>query len=328
MQAKVLVTREIPKPAIDILKKMCEVKVNELRRSLTKEELVGEVKDIDGLLPLSTDVVDSEIMDAAPELKVISNHAVGYDNIDVEVATKKGIMVTNTPGVLTDTTADLTFSLIMAVARRVVEADRFTREGKYKEWSPTLMLGKDVHHSILGIIGFGRIGRAVARRAAGFNMKILYYDEKRASEDIERKIGAEFVPFEHLLERADFVSLHTPLLSETRHIISEKELRMMKKTAYLINAARGPLVDEKALVKALCAEWIAGAGLDVYENEPELTPGLVELDNCVLLPHIGSASIETRNKMAITAAKNLVAGLKGEVPPNLVNREILEKVKR
>jgi len=330
MKPKVFVTRKIPEVGMEILKKdrTCEIKVNESDRHLTKEELIREIKDVDGLLSLHTDIIGDEIMDAVPRLKIISNYAVGYDNIDVETATKRGIMVTNTPGVLTDTTADLTFVLLMAVARRIVEADKFTREGKYKEWLPMFMLGEDIHHSTLGIIGFGRVGRAVAKRAKGFDMKILYHDVKRASEDIEKELKAEFVSLEELLKRSDFVTLHTPLNSDTKHLISEKELKLMKKTAYLINTARGPIVDEKVLVKALKEGWIAGAGLDVYENEPELTPGLIELDNVVLLPHIGSASIETRNKMAITAAKNLLAGLKGDTPPNLVNKEVLQKIKK
>lgn len=314
----------------EILRKerMCEIEVNKSGRHLTKKELIRKIKNVDGLLPLLTDIIDDEVMNAAPRLKIISNHAVGYDNIDVKAATKRGIMVTNTPGILTDTTADLTFVLLMAVARRIVEADKFTREGKYKEWLPMLMLGRDVHRSVLGIVGFGGVGRAVAKRAKGFDMKILYHDVKRASEDIEKELKAEFVSLEELLKRADFVSLHNPLNSDTKHLISEKELKLMKKTAYLINAARGPIVDEKVLVKALKEGWIAGAGLDVYENEPELTPELIELDNVVLLPHIGSASIETRNKMAITAAKNLLAGLKGDTPPNLVNKEVLQKIKK
>jgi len=322
---KVFVTRRIPQVGLDLLQKECEVKVNPHERVLTRQELIDGVKEADGLLCLLTDTIDKEVMDANPKLKIISNYAVGYNNIDVEEATRRGIMVTNTPGVLTDTTADLTWAILMCVARRIVEADRFTRQGKFKQWSPMLFLGSDVHHSTLGIVGFGRIGRAVARRARGFEMKVLYTDVRRAPEKVEEELEAKFVFLDELLSSSDFVSLHAPLLPTTYHLIGEKELRRMKKTAFLINAARGPLVDEKALVRALKEGWIAGAALDVYENEPELTPGLAELDNVVLVPHIGSASTATREKMATMAATNLLAGLKGEVPPNLVNREVLKQ---
>jgi len=322
---KVFVTRRIPQVGLDLLQKECEVKVNPHERVLTRQELMDGVKEADGLLCLLTDTIDKEVMDANPKLKIISNYAVGYNNIDVEEATRRGIMVTNTPGVLTDTTADLTWAILMCVARRIVEADRFTRQGKFKQWSPMLFLGSDVHHSTLGIVGFGRIGRAVARRARGFEMKVLYTDVRRAPEKVEEELEAKFVFLDELLSSSDFVSLHAPLLPTTYHLIGEKELRRMKKTAFLINAARGPLVDEKALVRALKEGWIAGAALDVYENEPELTPGLAELDNVVLVPHIGSASTATREKMATMAATNLLAGLKGEVPPNLVNREVLKQ---
>jgi len=322
---KVFVTRRIPQVGLDLLQKECEVKVNPHERVLTRQELIDGVKEADGLLCLLTDIIDKEVMDANPKLKIISNYAVGYNNIDVEEATRRGIMVTNTPGVLTDTTADLTWAILMCVARRIVEADRFTRQGKFKQWSPMLFLGSDVHHSTLGIVGFGRIGRAVARRAKGFEMKVLYTDVRRAPEKVEEELEAKFVFLDELLSSSDFVSLHAPLLPTTYHLIGEKELRRMKRTAFLINAARGPLVDEKALVRALKEGWIAGAALDVYENEPELTPGLAELDNVVLVPHIGSASTATREKMATMAATNLLAGLKGEVPPNLVNREVLRQ---
>jgi len=298
-------------------------KVNPYNRVLTKDELMKEIKKIDGLLCLLTDTIDKEVLDEASDLKIISNYAVGYNNIDVEEATKRKIMVTNTPGVLTDTTADLTWALLMGIARRIVEADKFTREGKFKGWDPMLFLGSDVHHATLGIIGFGRIGKTVAKRAKGFEMKILYNDVQKAPKEVEKELGAEFVSLEKLLSTSDFVSIHTPLSPETHHLIGEKELRMMKKTSFLINVARGPIVDEKALVRALKENWIAGAALDVYENEPYLTPGLSELPNVIVVPHIGSASIATRTKMATMAATNLVAGLNGKVPPNLVNKEVL-----
>lgn len=323
MKAKVFVTRRIPQAGLDILDKECEVKVNPYDRVLKREELLQGVKGIDGLLALLTDTIDEKVMDQGKNLRIISDYAVGYNNIDVEAATKRRIMVTNTPGVLTDTTADLTWALLMGVARRIVESDRFTREERFKDWSPMLFLGTDIHHATLGIVGLGSIGQAVARRAEGFQMKILYYDVVRVSQDIERELGADFVSLDELLRESDFVTLHAPLLSQTHHLISEEKLKLMKKTSFLINAARGPLVDEKALVRALKEGWIAGAALDVYENEPDLTPGLSSLKNVVIVPHIGSASVATRTKMAIMAARNLLAGLKGDVPANLVNKEVM-----
>jgi len=325
VKPRVFVSSVIPQLGIDILERECQVKVNPYDRLLTKQELIEEVQEADGLLCLLSDTIDGEVMTASASLKIISDYAVGYDNIDIAEATRRGIMVTNTPGVLTDTTADLTWALIMSVGRRIVEADRFTRAGKFKRWMPMLFLGSDVHHSTLGIVGLGRIGRAVAKRAAGFEMRILYTDVERAPRKIENELRVEFVSLEGLLSSSDFVTLHVPLAPETRHLIGAKELKMMKKTAYLVNAARGPLVDERALVRALREKWIGGAALDVYENEPALTHGLAELDNVVVVPHIGSASTGTREKMAVMAATNLVAGLKGEVPPNLVNREALVK---
>jgi len=318
MKPKVFVSRRIPQPGLDIVEKECEVKINPYDRVLTKGELIEGVKGIDGLLCLLTDTIDGEIMSVSTNLRIISNYAAGYNNIDVEEATKRKIMVTNTPGVLTDTTADLAWALLMSIARRIVESDKFTREGKFKGWAPMLFLGSDVHHSTLGIIGLGRIGQAIAKRARGFEMRILYTDVIRAPKEVEDELGAKFVSLDELLSSSDSVTIHTPLLPETHHLIGEKELKKMKKTAYLINAARGPLVDEKALVQALQERWIAGAALDVYENEPDLAPGLSQLDNVVIVPHIGSASTATRERMATMAATNLVAGLKGEVPSNLV----------
>ena len=323
---KVYVTRLLPGEALDRLREECEVDLNTEDRAPSKEEIIEHVRGKDGLLCLLTDKVDSEVMDAAgPNLKVISNYAVGFDNIDVEAATERGIVVTNTPGVLTETTADLAWALLMAVARRIVEADKFTRAGKFKGWSPTLLLGTDVYGKTLGIIGFGRIGRAVARRAKGFDMRVLYYDVERAPEEVERELNAQYVDLETLLKESDYISIHTPLTPETRHMIGERELRMMKPTAYLINTARGPIVDEAALVRALKEGWIKGAALDVFENEPELTPGLAELDNVVLAPHIGSASTETRSKMADMAVDNLLSVLRGERPENIVNPEVWER---
>lgn len=323
---KVYITRRIPEPGIEMIRKEHEVEVNPYDRVLTREELLQAVKGKDGILCLLTDKIDAEVFDAAgPQLKVVSNYAVGYDNIDVNEATKRGVVVTNTPGVLTETTADLAWALILSTARRVVEADKFTRAGKYEGWAPMLFLGQDVFGKTLGIIGMGRIGQAVARRAKGFNMKVLYNDIRRIPEDLERELNATFVSLDELIEQSDFISLHTYLSPETYHLINEERLKRMKKTAYLINTSRGPVVDEAALVKALKEGWIAGAGLDVYEFEPKLVPGLAECENAVLLPHIASASVETRTKMATMAAENLLAVLAGKMPPNPVNPEVLKK---
>ncbi len=324
---KVFITRRLPGQAISKIKKVCQAKINLEDRVLTQKELERGVKDIDGLLCLLTDKIDEALIAKAPCLKIISNYAVGFDNVDVEAATKKKIMVTNTPGVLTDATADLAWALLMATARRIVEGDKFLRAGKFVGWAPELLLGGDVHGKTLGIVGLGRIGREVARRAIGFKMKVLYTDQKRlpqVEKEFKEKIPIKFVPLETLLKESDFVSIHTPLLPETHHLIGEKELKMMKNSAILINSARGPIVDEKALVKALKNKWIAGAGLDVYEKEPKVELGLLRLDNAVLVPHLGSASIETRIKMADMAAENLLVGLERKTPLNLVNPEVLK----
>lgn len=322
---KVFVTQNIPQAGLDLLMKECEVFVNTEDRVLSKGEIIERLKGMDGMVCLLTDAIDGEIMDAEPNLKVISNYAVGFDNIDVDAATERGIPVTNTPGVLTETTADFAWALLMAIARRVVEADKFTRAGKFKGWRPQLLLGSDVYGKTIGIVGMGRIGQAMARRARGFDMNILYYDEYRPDPEVEKELGLTYVPFDELLQKADYVSIHVPLMESTHHLIGERELKLMKKTAYLINSARGPIVDEKALVKALQEKEIAGAGLDVFEDEPELAPGLAELDNVVLAPHIASATIETRSKMATMAAEGCLSVLKGERPVNLVNEEVWDK---
>lgn len=321
----VFVTRRIPEEGLRIVAEHCEMEVSDFDGVLPKEILLEKVQGRDGILCLLTDTIDREVMEAAgPNLKVIANYAVGYNNIDVEEATRRGIMVTNTPGVLTETTADLAWALLMSVARRIVEADKFVRAGKFRGWEPMLFLGTDVYGATLGIVGFGRIGQAVARRAQGFNMRVLYYDLVRAPFHVERELKVAFRPLPELLQEADFVSIHVPLTKDTYHLIGEKELRMMKREAYLINTARGPIVDEKALVRALKEGWIRGAALDVFENEPEVEPELLELDNVVLAPHIGSASYATRTRMAVMAAGNLVQALRGEIPPNLVNPEVLK----
>jgi glyoxylate reductase len=286
---------------------------------MPRSELLEKIVDTEGLLCILQDIIDEELLDRAPKLKMVANIAVGYDNVDVAAATALGIRVSNTPGVLTDATADLAFALILAVARRIVEGDNRTRQGEFKYFAPLLFLGSDVSGKSLGIIGLGNIGKAVARRARGFNMPILYYNRRRIPEAEERELGASYVDVERLLTGSDFVSLHVPLSAETHHLIGKEELARMKPTAFLINASRGPVVDERALVEALKLKRIAGAGLDVYENEPLLTPGLSDLDNVVLLPHTGSATLETRTRMASLAAENLLAGLRGERPPNCLN---------
>jgi len=265
-------------------------------------------------------------MDSSGDLRVISCYSVGYDHVDVAEATRRGIYVTFTPGVLTEATADFAWALLLAVARRVVEGDKFVRERKWKYWSPLTLVGADVYRRTLGIVGFGRIGRAVAKRARGFEMKILYHDAHRLASSEEAELGLEYRDLVGLLRESDFVSLHTSLTAATRHMIGEAELKLMKKTAYLINTARGPVVDEGALIKALKEGWIAGAGLDVYETEPIVSSELIALDNVVLAPHIGSASFDGRSKMSEVSAKNLVAVLKGEAPLHLVNPEV-EKIR-
>jgi glyoxylate reductase len=324
--AKIFLTRRLPDEGIELLKEH-ELEIYEGDAPPSKEEIIEGVKEKDALICLLTDRIDGEVMDASSRLKIIANYAVGYDNIDVEEATKRGILVTNTPGVLTETVADLTWALLMAIARRIVEGDKFMREGKFKGWAPKLLLGTDIYGKTIGIIGAGRIGRAVARRAKGFNMRVLYYSRRR-NEEIEKECNAKFVDLHTLLKKSDYVSLHLPLTKETHHIIGEKELKMMKPTAYLINTARGKCVDEKALVKALEEKWIRGAALDVFENEPQLTPELKKLDNVVLTPHIGSASYETRSRMAVMVAENVIAALKGEMPPNCINPEAWKKSER
>ena len=316
----VYVTRPIPEPGLDLLRQSCDVEVKPTDDLVSKEELLEKVKGRDALLCLLTEKIDKDIIKAgSPTLKVIANYAVGYDNIDVASATEHGVYVTNTPGVLTDTTADMAWALMFSVARRIVEADKFCRMGKFKGWSATLFLGGDVYGKTLGLVGVGRIGAAVAMRTKGFNMRVLYNDV-RHNYEIEREIGAIKVDMDTLLKESDFVSLHVPLMPETRHLIGRRSLAMMKPTAYLINTSRGPVVDEIALVEALRNKTIAGAGLDVYEFEPKITPELLELDNVVLAPHIASGTVETRTKMALMAAENILAVLDGRTPPNAVNR--------
>jgi len=319
---KVYVTRRIPQKALDLIEAECRLEVNPHDRVLSSEELAAAVGDAEGLLCLLTDHIDASLLDQAPRLKVVANCAVGYDNIDVQACTERKVAVSNTPGVLTETTADMAWALLMAAARRVVEADRYVREGKFKAWEPMLFLGEEVNNKVLGLVGMGRIAAAMARRAAGFNMTVFYYDATRKSPEEEQDLGVEYRNLEDLLQEADYISLHVPLNDQTRHMIGERELKLMKDTAYLVNTSRGPVIDEAALVRALKNNKPAGAALDVYEHEPELAPGLAELENVTLAPHIASATVQTRTRMAVMAAENLLAGLKGEKMPNLVNKEL------
>lgn len=303
---KVYITRKIPDPAIALLTESLDVSVwPEEDVVVPRDVLVREVKEIDGLLCVLTEKVDRELLDAAPRLKIVANMAVGYDNVDVGSCTERGIVVTNTPDVLTDATADLAFALLLATARRLPEARDFLLKGQWKTWSPMLLTGKEVYGATLGIVGMGRIGQAVAKRARGFDMKVLYYS-KRRNPQVEEEIGARYVDKETLLRESDYVSLHLPLTPETRGFIGERELRMMKPTAVLINTARGAVVDERALCKALREGWIWAAGLDVFEVEPlPMDSPLRTLPNVVLLPHIGSATVKTRTDMALLAARNI-----------------------
>ncbi len=322
---RVYVTRQIAEEALDAIARDAELEVWPEPLPPPYAVVVERARDADGLLTLLTDRVDAALMDAAPGLKVVSNLAVGYDNIDVAEASRRAIAVGNTPGVLTATTADLAFALLMAAARRVVEADRYTRAKRWQTWGPQTLLGQDIHGATLGIVGLGRIGVEMARRARGFGMQILYCDSIRHSEEEERALGVEYVPeLEALLSRADFVSLHVPLLPATRHLISTAELAAMKPSAVLVNTSRGPIVDQRALHEALASRQIFAAGIDVTEVEPiPADDPLLTLDNLVITPHIASASFDTRRKMALMAAENLLAGLRGEVPPNCVNPEVL-----
>lgn len=323
MKKKVFITRRIPDRGIELLKQQgCRVKVSSKKRVLTKEELIAALKgkNYDAVLCLLTDKINSEVMDAAgPQCKIFANYAVGFDNIDLQTAKSRGFMVTNTPDVLTETVAEHTFSLMLSIAHRIVEADKFMRRGKYKGWAPMLLLGTDLARKKLGVLGLGRIGSRVVHHAVkGFEMEVIYYDPKR-NEQFEQEFKAVYKPtVEEVLKEADFVSIHVPLLPATHHLISAERLRMMKSTAYLINTSRGPIVDEKALAEALANKVIRGAAIDVFEHEPQMEPALKNLDNIIVTPHIASATEETREKMGEVAAKNIIEALEGRTPPNLV----------
>ena len=320
MKHKIYITRKLPESVVAVLREVCEVKMwEEEEDPVPRDVLANEIRQVDGLLCMLTDTIDHDLLNLATNLKVISNMAVGYNNIDIEAATEKGVMVTNTPGVLTDTTADLTFALLMATARRLVESADYLRDGKWKSWSPMQLTGQDIFGSTLGIIGMGRIGEAVAKRAKGFDMEVLYSNRSR-KESAEENLGIHYVDKETLLKRSDFVCVLVPLTPETKNIIDKKELALMKPTAVLINTARGGVVNEGSLYDALVNQEIWAAGLDVFEVEPA-SPDypLLQLPNVVALPHIGSSSINTRLKMAHLAAENLIQGISGETPRCLVN---------
>jgi len=325
---KVYVTRDMPERGLRIIKEKFDAEVWPEYVPPPKKVIIEKAAKVDALATLLSDKIDAEVFDAAPKLKIVAQMAVGFDNIELAEATKRGIYVTNTPGVLTETTADFAWTLLMAVARRVVEGDKYVRTGQWKVgWHPMMLQGRDISGATLGIVGLGRIGCAIAKRAKGFDMRVLYNDVIRRP-DFEKEYGIEFVDVDYLFRNADFITINVPLMKETHHLVNERKLKMMKKTAYIINNARGPVVDEKALYKALKEEWIAGAGLDVFEQEPTpMDNPLLKLDNVVVAPHISSASYETRSKMAEMTAENLVAFFEGKTPPNLVNTDVL-KVKK
>lgn len=314
MAKSIFISRVLPEEALALIPEGFHVDIHSGDDALSKAELAARIRDREGLICQITDAIDEGVLGAAPGLKVVANVAVGYNNIDVAAARRRGIVVTNTPDVLTETTADFAWALLMAAARRVVEADHHARSGEWRRWEWSLLWGLDVHGKTLGILGFGRIGRAVARRALGFNMRVLYHDALRADAVVERDLHATYTDRQTLLREADFVTLHTPLLPDTRHLIDEGALRAMKRSAILVNAARGPIVDEAALARALGEGWIAGAGLDVFEEEPKIHPALIPLRNVVLAPHIASASFDTRLAMATLAVRNCVAVLEGKPP--------------
>lgn len=323
---KIYVTRPVFDETIERLKRDVDVEANLEDRVLSKQQLIERLRDKDGALTLLTDAIDLEVLQAAPKLKVVANFAVGFNNVVIDAATKLGVAVTNTPGVLTETTADFAWALLMAAARHVAEGDKFARtQTPNWIWGPKMYLGHDVHGKTLGLIGLGRIGQAVARRAAGFNMRVVFYDTESIPETVIKELGVTRVPLDELLRISDFISLHVPLFQETHHLLNDRTFGLMKPNCIVINTSRGPVVDEKALARAVREGKIAGAGLDVFEREPEIEPELLKMESVVLAPHIASASHETRLKMCNMAADNLLAVLKGQRPPNLVNPEVWDK---
>lgn len=322
MKPAILVTKRIYPEAIEYLKQRAEVDYADTDDGLSAEELAERVRGKRAVVSQLTDRFSAEVLARLDGVRIIANVAVGFDNIDIPAATRAGILVTHTPDVLTDTTADFAFTLLLAAARRVVEGHHYVHSGQWTKWRIDLLVGQDIHHRTLGIFGMGRIGQAVARRAGGFSMRILYHDAVRAPEPVEKELGLEYAAAERLLRESDFVSLHVPLLPETRHMIGAEQFRMMKPTAILVNTSRGPVVDEAALAEALEQRVIASAGIDVFEREPHVHPTLLKLENVVLAPHIASASVDTRRQMSMMAAENAIAGIEGRRPPNLLNREL------
>ncbi|MGI6148449.1 MAG: D-glycerate dehydrogenase [Firmicutes bacterium] len=321
----VFVTRALPGDTIRRISKDLQVTVYPKDRNITKDELLTYVKDADAIISMLSDPIDADVLAAGKNLKVVANYAVGFNNIDVAAATARGIAVVNTPGVLTEATADLAWALLLAVSRRVLEGDAMTRAGKFRGWAPELLLGVPVYGQTLGIVGAGRIGRAVARRARGFGMRILYHNRSRLAAEVEQELGMAYASLDELLAESDFVSLHCPLTPETHHLIGAAELSKMKPTAVLINTARGPVVDEQALLTALRNKQIFGAGLDVYEREPMLTPGLADLPNVILTPHIGTGDVRTRVAMVDMVVDDVIAVLENRRPRHIVNPEVWER---
>jgi len=321
MKPKVLITREIPSPGIELLKTECEVEVNYEDRALTRQELLNKSSDKDAVICLLTEKINAEFFDSAPNIKGVANYAVGYDNMDVNEAIKRNIPLSNTPDVLTDATAEMAWALLFSVARRVVESDMFLRSGQWEGWGPLQYVGRSVSGKTLGIVGPGRIGSSMAMMSRGFNMKVLYSGNRRNME-LEKTTNAKFVPFFELAQESDFISVHVPLKPETKHMFNEKVFKQMKKTAIIINTARGPVINESNLLDALTKGEIAGAGLDVYEFEPGVTENLKILNNVVLTPHTGSATIKSREAMSIMAAENILAMINGKKPLQCINSEI------
>ena len=324
-RAPVLITRRLPPTPLAVATERCDVDLWEGDEAIPRDLLLERIKGKRGAITLLTEKVDAELLDAAgPDLVIVANYAVGFDNVDVPECTRRGVLVSNTPDVLTETTADTAWALLMAATRRVAEGDRFLRSERPWIWGPEVMLGQDVHGKVLGIVGFGRIGQAVARRARGFGMRVAYFDVARPPPEVERELGAEYLQFDDLLAQADLISIHVALTPETRHLFGAEQFRRMKKTGVVVNTSRGPVIDEAALAEALAAGEIFAAGLDVFENEPEVHPRLLELDNAVVIPHLGSATVETRDAMGLLAVENLVTALEGKRPPTPVNPEAWE----
>ena len=323
MKPKVLITRPLQQAAIDEVSRHCDVEVNTVDEPMSPEVLANAMSEVDAVMPCGLRV-SKDAIERASKLRVIANIGVGYDNIDVEECTRRRILVTNTPDVLTEATADLALALLLATARRVVEGDRFVRQQHWPHWQWNFLWGSEMHGKTLGLYGFGRIGQAVARRGRGFSMRIVYHSRHRVPADVEKELAAEWVDRDTLMRESDFLSLHVPLTAETRRCISRREFALMKPTAFIVNTARGTVMEEEALVEALQSGKLAGAGLDVFEHEPKVHPALITMNNVVLLPHIGSATVDSRMRMALLASKNLLVALDGRRPPNLVNPEVLQ----